>query len=445
MKTKFKSITAFVCASACALSFTACGSGGGGGTNTLGKSTLLGEPKAVESVDYSALDNSDYKAFKNGVEGFAADFAAHTYADYKKQDNFTVSPISVYMALALSAQCAAGETRQEILDAIGVSYEQLKANFSTLYRSLEVEHKNQGKVTGLLDLSNSIWVNDGTEVKQGCINSLSDDFYAYSYSADFAHNNSEANKAVRDFVNKQTKGLIDKDFMLSDKTLFTLINTVYLKSIWNTDGDELPLTSEKYDFTAKNGSVKNVKLLQGYYNAGRVVEFDTFSTFYTTTEHDYKIKFILPDDGFTVDQVFTSDNIAAVNAITNYNQYNDEMTERYITRVLFPEYKCKYDENIADILRDKFDINMLFNANACDFSTLSDEHCYCEKVRHVTDLTVNRKGIEGAAVTLEPMAGNAAPPEIVIVKKDFVVNKAFGFIITDSDNTTLFSGVVNNI
>lgn len=439
MKAKFKSILTFACAAACALSFTACSPNGEYGN------TLLGEPKKVESVEYSELNTDDYKAFKNGVDKFAADFAAHTYADYKKQDNFAVSPISVYMALALSAQCAAGDTRQEIVDAMGVSYEQLIANFSTLYRSLEVEHKIQDKVTGRLDLTNSIWVNEGTKVKQACINSLSDDFYAYSYSADFAHHNSVANKAVRDFVNKQTKGLIDKDFKLSDKTLFTLINTVYLKSIWNTDGDELPLTRDKYDFTTKNGSVKNVKLLQGYYNSGRVVEFDAFSTFYTTTEHGYTIKFILPDDGFTVDQVFTSDNIAAVNAITSYNEYNDENTECYITRVLFPEYKCKYDEDIADILREKFDINMLFNANSCDFSTLSDEHGYCEKVRHVTDLTVNKKGIEGAAVTLEPMAGNAAPPEIVIVKKDFVVNKAFGFIITDWDNTTLFSGVVNNI
>lgn len=454
MKSKLKRIMSAVCAGACALSVAACGSGGtttGGNPIddvTVGKSELLGAPKTVESVEYSALNTDGYKAFKNEVENFASRFSAYTYEDYKKKDNFAVSPISVYMALALTSECAAGDTRNEILSALGVSHEQLKAHFSTLYRSLEVEHKSENKLTGLLDLTNSIWVNDGTEVKQPCIDSLSDNFYAYSYSADFEHNNTEANKAVRDFVSKQTKGLIDKDFQLSEETLFALINTVYLKTIWNTNGRDLSLTSESYTFTAKDGSAKQTRLLEGDYIGGRAAEFDTFDTFYTRTHDGYKIKFILPKDGYTVDQVFSAENLAAVNALTDYGAY--DMTEgmRYETRVLFPEYKCKYDEDVKGILRDKFDIDLLFKdhfnySTACDFSTLSDRSCYCAKVQHVTDLTVDRKGIEGAAVTVIGMVGDAAPMETV--KEEFIVNKAFGFIITDWQNVTLFSGVVNNI
>ncbi|MDE5592676.1 MAG: hypothetical protein K2I75_01945, partial [Clostridiales bacterium] len=151
---------------------------------------------------------------------------------------------------------------------------------------------------------------------------------------------------------------------------------------------------------------------------------------------------------YTVDQVFLADNIAAVNAITNYGAYDETEGVRYKTRVLFPEYKCKYDDDIKGILQDKFDIDLLFKDHvnyspACDFSTLSDMSCYCAKVQHVTDLTVDRKGIEGAAVTVIGMAGDAAPMETV--EKDFVVDKAFGFIITDWQDITLFSGVVNNI
>ncbi|MDE5549064.1 MAG: hypothetical protein K2J13_02305, partial [Clostridia bacterium] len=262
MKTKFKIVTVIICAMMFVLSLTAC--------NNSGKSTLLGKPKTVEKVDYFALDkDDDYNAFKKSVESFAADFGAYSYSKYEKQDNFAVSPISIYMALALAAECAAGDTRQEILDALGVTYQQLKTHFSTLYRSLEVEHKSQDKTTGLLDLTNSIWVNDGTAVKQSCIDALSNDYYAYSYSADFAHNNDQANKAVRHFVKEQTRGLIDPEFKLSEETLFTLINTIYLKTIWNTEGTELPFAKTKYDFTAKDGSVKKVQRLQGYYLNGR--------------------------------------------------------------------------------------------------------------------------------------------------------------------------------
>lgn len=444
MKTKFTVATSIICALICLVLFTGCQH-----SPLAGQSTLLGQPKATAKVSYSELNSDEYKAFTAGVEAFAADFAAYSYADYGEKDNFTVSPISVYMALALASECAAGDTRQELLNALGVSYEQLQTHFSTLYRSLEAEHTHGEQVTGILNLSNSIWVNKGTSVNQPCIDSLSNNFYAYSYSADFIRNNTEANKAVRDFVKKQTRGLIDKDFRLSDKTLFALINTLYLKTIWNDGGDDLPFAQGQYAFTARDGTVKNVQLLQGEYVDGRAVEFDSFTTFYTRSYDGYKIKFIVPKDGYTVDQVFTSNNIAAVNSVTNYNGYDQAANVRYLTRVLFPEYKCKYDRDIVDILNENFGIDLLFKnplliTPACDFSTLSVEQCYCVKVQHVTDLTVNKKGIEGAAVTVVGMdAASAEPTETVT--EDFVVNKAFGFILTDSHNTTLFSGVVNNI
>ena len=438
MKTKFKIVTVIICAMMIVLSLTACNNG------LAGKSTLLGEPKIVEKVDYSALGSDDYKTFQKSVEAFAADFGAYSYSNYEKQDNFAVSPISVYMALALAAECAAGDTRQEILDALGVDYQQLKTHFATLYRSLEVEHKADDKTTGLLHLTNSIWVNEGTAVKQPCIDALSNDYYAYSYSADFARNNVQANKAVRDFVKKQTRDLIDQDFELSEETLFALINTLYLKTIWNTDGRDLPFAKNKYDFTSKDGSVKNIQLLQGDYMNGRAVEFDTFTTFYTSTYNGYKIKFILPKDNYTIDKVFSAENIAKVNSITDYGYYNETATECYITRVLFPEYKCGYNEDIIEILQNKFGINTLFTP-ACDFSTLSDESFYCDAIQHITNLTVNRKGIEGAAVTTVGLDGASGPPDVKIVEADFIVNKAFGFIITNRQDVTLFSGVVNNV
>lgn len=443
MKTILKIVTVLICAVMLVLSFAACNP-----SRLAGKSELLGEPKKVERVDYSTLQTDGYKIFKNSVEAFAADFAAYSYADYTKSDNFAVSPISVYMALALSAECSAGDTRQEILDALGVTHEQLQAHFSTLYRSLAVEYKVGNKVTSLLNLTNSIWINQGAEVKHPCIDSLSNNYYAYSYSADFANNNAEANKAVRDFVKKQTNGLIDRDFKLNDETLFTLINTLYLKTIWNTDGKDLPFAEGKYDFTAKDGTVKRVQLLQSDYISGRAAEFDAFSTFYTTTHNGYKIKFIVPNKGYTVDQVFTAENIATVNSVTNYNYYDELTDTRYETRVLFPEYKCKYDEDIIGTLKDKFNIDLFFKDHinydpACDFSTLTDMSCYCGKIQHVIDLTVNKKGIEGAAVTVIGMAGDAAP--MITVQQDFIIDKAFGFIITDSYDVTLFSGVVNNI
>jgi serine protease inhibitor len=125
---------------------------------------------------------------------------------------------------------------------------------------------------------------------------------------------------------------------------------------------------------------------------------------------------------------------------------------RYNTRCLFPSFKASYDEKINDVLKSEFNINTLFDKAKCDLTNFAEvpakyENMYCEKIQHVTDLTVDEKGIEGAAVTLVQLDGatSAGPNEYEYVYNDFVVNKSFGFIITNSRNVTLFSGVVKSI
>ena len=104
-----------------------------------------------------------------------------------------------------------------------------------------------------------------------------------------------------------------------------------------------------------------------------------------------------------------------------------------------------HNGQIKGILKNKMGIESLFNAQYADFSNLIDGRAYIEEVIHQTKLTVNRRGIEGAAVTVELGAGAAGPGPYVDVYHDFYVNKAFAFIISDSNDTVLFSGVVKNV
>ncbi|MDE6868154.1 MAG: hypothetical protein K2J83_03315 [Clostridia bacterium] len=437
MKIRFKALASCACTVLCALSFTACGKG------TEGKSTLLGKPETITPVSYEQFNSENYLNFKAAAENFAATFAEYTYADYDKADNFAVSPVSVYMALSLAAECAAGETRNEILNALGVSYSELKENISLLYRSLAIGRGVNSEIVGRLTLTNSIWVNEDTPVKQPCIDALSDYYYCYSYAADFANDNAAANQAVRDFVKERTSGLIDKDFQLSPETLFALINTLYLKAVWNTDGKGLDFTDKSYDFKNYDGTTTATKLLQGNYISGRAYEEEAFSAFYTTTYDGYKLKFILPNDGYSVDDVFTAENLQKVNSLV-YQSVDDENAIIYETRCLFPEYDCSYDEEVKGILSKNYGVERLF-AGGCDFSSLTDEDSFCNSVKHVTKLTVDEMGIEGAAVTVMVYDTSIEPSEFDYVFEDFVIDGTFGFIITDKNDTTLFSGVVKSI
>ena len=58
-----------------------------------------------------------------------------------------------------------------------------------------------------------------------------------------------------------------------------------------------------------------------------------------------------------------------------------------------------------------------------------------------------QEGIEGAAVTVIAGDGSAAPGEEEFEKVylDFVVDKTFGFIVTDARDVPLFTGIINGI
>lgn len=416
-----------------------------------GKSTRLGAPATATPMSYSERGDEGLNNIRASAESFASEFASQTYLTYGEGTNFAVAPVSVYMALSVAAECAAGETREEILSALNVDYGTLKTDFSKLYRSLIAENKsNTGDIEGRLDLTNSVWLNSGRgnlNAKQSCISSLADNYYCHSYSADFTHDNDGSNRALRSFVKKQTHNLIDRDFQIGGECNFVLLNTLYLKDIWNTYGNDLPLTENNCQFTASDGQVNLKKFLQGYYSVGRAYEEESFTHYYASTLNGYKIKFILPKDGYTVKDVFTAENIAKVNAITDYNALDDENLLRYHTRCLFPEFSASFDKDVKSVLEERFDVHAMFDTDRSDFTSITDLPSYCTEVRHVTELKVNKKGIEGAAVTVIQMNGSAGPgeQEYEDVYVDFVVDGAFGFILTDRYDTTVFSGVINAI
>lgn len=201
MKKKFSAFAALGLAAVCACSMAACGK------TDEGRSHQLGKP-----VEFKAGESDNLSAFRSKADAFASSFAAETYAAGDKTENFTVSPVSVYSALALAAECAAGETRAEILSALGVTYEQLRANYPALYKSLNVTNEYDGEVISTLALGNSVWLDESLEYKQLCIDALSEYYQSYTYSADFADDNAAANQAVRSFVKEQTRGLSTRIF-----------------------------------------------------------------------------------------------------------------------------------------------------------------------------------------------------------------------------------------
>ncbi len=439
MKKIFKGILAISCTAVSVFCLSACG-------NAKPERTALGVPKETTALSYSERNTDKVKKISASAEKFAADFTSLAYKNYEDGTNFAVAPVSVFMALSLAAQCAEGNTRSEILSVLNVTYDQLANGFSDYYRSLFAQYKNDGEVVGMINFSNSVWLDNRADTKQECIDALADKFHCASYKAGFYEDNKSANAAVREFVKDKTKGLIDKDFKLSEETLFALINTLYLKDVWNSYGDGLSVTEKTYSFANYDASVTKTELLRGHYNGGRVYEGEKYNTFFASTMNGNKIKFILPKGGYTADDIFTAGNLSEINSVTDYNPVDEVNKIRYYTRCLFPEFTAEYDEEIIDLLRE-MGINDMFT-DRCNYDAITDTPAYCSNVIHATNLKVDKKGMEGAAVTVIANDATSAPPEPDEYTErymDFIIDKAFGFILTDRYDNTLFSGVVKKV
>lgn len=402
-----------------------------------------------QEVNYIDFQDEEYKAFLAKIQSFSARLTAEMTKKYGENDNFVISPISVYMALSLACECAANETRREILDAVGVSYDEVNKYARILYAFANEEYGQYNAITDNRQivaqqiLNNSIWLDDSVEFIREGVDKLSYEYNCDVYQASFK--NGEADRLIGKYIESKSKGILDGKVDFSPETYFVLMNTYYLKEIWNEYGRNLSFTDEPINFQNSDGSFKQTKLLEGYYNDGKVYNGDRFESFFTQTEHGFKIYFFLPDDEWSVQSIFTEENIDEVLKMKDWGHVDDENRQLHYTRVLFPEFEADFDDDIADVLSEKFGIKKLFDPDECDMSNITSEPVYCEGVIHKVSLTVDKKGIEGAAVVYIPGAGAAGPPPYEKVYHDFTVTGAFGFVITDTYGTVVFSGVINTL
>ncbi|MBO7086239.1 MAG: hypothetical protein J6W25_03890, partial [Bacilli bacterium] len=177
---------------------------------------------------------------------------------------------------------------------------------------------------------------------------------------------------------------------------------------------------------------------------GRTMKNDDYSAFFTKTNHGFNLYFIKANENKSIKDVFNNDVITYVINRSNYVYQDDILMEEYKTKCIFPEFKAECDLDITSILSNTFGIKTLFINGSCDFTNLTDNKFGCSEVRHISKLEVNKKGIEGAAVTYMAKAGAAGPGPYKPVYEEYVVDEEFAFILT-YNNIILFSGIATNI
>ena len=120
----------------------------------------------------------------------------------KGSENAVCSPVNVWFALAMAAETAGGDTRQELLDLLGVSsVEQLREIATALWTA---NYTDDGANT--LRLGASLWMNQDYAFKEKTLQTLAKDYFAASFRG--AMTDPAFSKAFKDWLNEMTGGLL---------------------------------------------------------------------------------------------------------------------------------------------------------------------------------------------------------------------------------------------
>ena len=80
------------------------------------------------------------------------------------------------------------------------------------------------------------------------------------------------------------------------------------------------------------------------------------------------------------------------------------------------------------------------------FPSITDESIAIHSIIQECVIDVNKKGVVGGAYTASfPTTTQPQQDPYTHVNETFIVDKNFGFIVSDSSDVIIFSGIVNNI
>ncbi len=348
--------------------------------------------------------------------------------------NRMISPYSAKMCLALLANGADGDTKSQILEAVGItdldSYnaevEKLLARYATYAGVMSLE------------TANSLWINQTEFGGKGEFLMGYREAMEKFYSAEVREVESKNSvEEVNAWVNEKTKEKIPTILSEEHRNFATaLVNAVYFKAAWeeefsknltdkmdfnNVDGTVLTLDfmhkTEYLDYCEKDG-VKAIKLDYSRYASDELYVDDM--------DYSFSMYIMLGDD-------------------VNVEEFLNSATfENKRVALAIPKFRIEYSVGLTDILKalgmmDAFDAGKANLGKMMDLEKLSG-NLFVSDVLQKTYIDVDEKGTEAAAVT----AILAKCTSVMISQPDpivFTADRPFYFAIRDNTSgDILFAG-----
>ena len=411
-----KKVRRILCGTLAALLLAGCGSGAAGEYAIVETSYPARTQKTEERVDTEELVR------------FSSETAE---VILPAGENAVYAPVSLYVALGMLTELADGETKQQVMDLLGMSdSETLRQWTKALWQQLYHDEQDSA-----LRLGNAAFLNENMAFHKEPLDVLAEDYYASSYQLPMG--SKAADKAIAAWLDQQTNDLLAEDtgaIKTKEIDLLRLYNTIYYKAAWRAEFSGG--ATEKDIFTAADGTEQRTDFMHISLAGSPVARGEGYRRASLYLKDGGRMTFYLPDEGVTVEELLQRENFL--------QEAEDLLVDALEVWVNWsvPKFDIHASLELNDALR-ALGVTDAFDKAAADFTPLTDTGAVVSSVMQAARVRIDEEGMEAAAYTeiiVEPTA--AEPPPCS--EEEMNLNRPFLFAIW-KDGAPLFIGAVQTM
>ena len=345
--------------------------------------------------------------------------------------NLLLSPYSVMLALSMTANGAAGDTRTETEQVLGgFPVETLDAYLYSLRTQMPDSEGSRFRT------ADSLWIRkqgDRIRPKESFLQKNADYFDAEAHMLPF---DEAARQKINLWCSEKTDSMIPEILSepIPEEAVMYLINAVCFDAKWAVPYDE---PSTPYDFKATDGTVQQVQMM--FSDENKYLSCENACGFLKNYQgNGYAFAAVLPDEGITPEQW-----LAGMQA----EDFREMLTGAESCNVSagLPEFSCDYTRELSLLLKN-MGMRTAFDPTA-DFSEMAEtesELLYISSVLHKTHIDVDTEGTKAAAVTAVEMADECVAEEPEDIRY-VILDRPFVYMIVETKTMLpVFIGILND-
>jgi len=389
-----------------------------------------GRFKPKEDTRNKVLEEHYSKSLRDGVafslQSFGLTLLRQESARTPKENIF-ISPLSIFLALAMTENAASGETKTAMRKVLALPTD---ASEETVNESvIAVMKLLQSKGEADLTIANALWSDLKLTISPDFVSTCQKIYDATVQRIDF--NRPSSASTINTWVSEKTRGKIPAIVTANGIAGLAAIltNAIYFKGKFRI---AFPKEATRPNaFHLSDGREKVVPMmqitgLQGSYRKG--TRFEAAVLDYK--ESEIALYMLLPRRGTSPEQILTEESMQELRGVEQSVLLDLSMPRFTI------DSRCGLKESLTPL-----GMGIAFQLGA-DFSALGSPLFFLDEVIHVTRLEVDEEGTIASAATAVGVALGRARP-LRVKRKTLVFDRPFAVLLRDrTTGTIVFVGVV---